>query len=559
MSLTRPRLVQAGTGAVGRTLHDKLADVISVTDFGAVGDGVTDDTTAVQNALAQAISAKKTLLFEGGTYLITDTLTVENSFSLKVKGVGERLTILNFSNATVDKVFWDLKPASSNTVFSDMQMHDVTGGTSICFKASEDLPDTDGYSHYKDELVRCRITNFKTGFLFTTTDPTDGTTHAFLSEPMFYHTRFKNNRTTIHMQNIQAVDLTMIGTDIENDDAGETYTFIKDDVGGDYKITGGSFVGKGIIYDAYQAAGSSSLWQASKLSFKDSRFECRATHTGTLFKPVASAFQTEGYIQLDGCSFLLFTQDLALVDFGGKTAINLNNCKCHSGTLTINLEPTTGITGALVGSYYKSYGSIVVTDSYGFKYDKQTTSSYGTYEERYTCPVEISNSINPPSGSYTLDDQDFMIPASENYHQRGVGLTPLMPRKLVYNIDRPGSSFTDIKFLLPFGASPTKLLMYKHPSVRSTDISYKLYAVKDNADWVLPGTFAVGTDAIQIADSVTTVNKAGYLEFAIDLTSSYFDAGTYFEAGKGTWLEGKMFLELSVGAGMNGFVGVEYI
>lgn len=42
----------AGTGAVSRTVQAKLRDTVSVKDFGAVGDGSTDDTTAFNDAAA---------------------------------------------------------------------------------------------------------------------------------------------------------------------------------------------------------------------------------------------------------------------------------------------------------------------------------------------------------------------------------------------------------------------------------------------------------------------------------------------------------------------------
>ena len=72
--------IQAGTGAVQRTVESKLQDMVSVKDFGAVDDGVADDTAAIQ----AAINAGKPVFMPSGEYLVSSVLrTVANvSFSL---------------------------------------------------------------------------------------------------------------------------------------------------------------------------------------------------------------------------------------------------------------------------------------------------------------------------------------------------------------------------------------------------------------------------------------------------------------------------------------------
>lgn len=58
---------QDGTGAVAQTVQTKLEQYVSVKDFGAVGDGVTDDLAAINAALAAA----KNVYFPAGTYLVS--------------------------------------------------------------------------------------------------------------------------------------------------------------------------------------------------------------------------------------------------------------------------------------------------------------------------------------------------------------------------------------------------------------------------------------------------------------------------------------------------------
>ncbi|QRG09808.1 hypothetical protein EZH22_23185 [Xanthobacter dioxanivorans] len=65
-------------GSVARTISQRLADRISVLDFGAVGDGRTDDTQAFQSAADAAAATGKTLFVPatGNGYRITDTIQI---------------------------------------------------------------------------------------------------------------------------------------------------------------------------------------------------------------------------------------------------------------------------------------------------------------------------------------------------------------------------------------------------------------------------------------------------------------------------------------------------
>ena len=77
--------VQAGAGAVARTVESKLRDTVSVKDFGAVGNGVADDTVAIQAAI-DATPVYGTTFFPAGTYIITATLNLKSNTGVDGQG-----------------------------------------------------------------------------------------------------------------------------------------------------------------------------------------------------------------------------------------------------------------------------------------------------------------------------------------------------------------------------------------------------------------------------------------------------------------------------------------
>mgnify|MGYP003624690181 CR=1 FL=1 len=83
------------TGAVTSNVEAKLQESVSVKDFGAVGDGVVDDTAAIQAAI-DGLSSGGTIFFPSGTYNHTG-LTIDNN-ALVFKG-NSRNVILEYTGA----------------------------------------------------------------------------------------------------------------------------------------------------------------------------------------------------------------------------------------------------------------------------------------------------------------------------------------------------------------------------------------------------------------------------------------------------------------------------
>lgn len=78
--------LQSGTGATTRTWNAKASDWLSVKDFGATGDGSTNDTAALNLALAAAYAAGKEVFIPAGTYIV-DESSSGSGYALLNRGV----------------------------------------------------------------------------------------------------------------------------------------------------------------------------------------------------------------------------------------------------------------------------------------------------------------------------------------------------------------------------------------------------------------------------------------------------------------------------------------
>jgi hypothetical protein len=81
---------EGSTGAVTRVLTARLQDYVSVKDFGAVGDGVADDTVAIQAAIN---SGSNKVIIPEGRYRTTASIIIPSDVA--VEGAGAGTTVID--------------------------------------------------------------------------------------------------------------------------------------------------------------------------------------------------------------------------------------------------------------------------------------------------------------------------------------------------------------------------------------------------------------------------------------------------------------------------------
>jgi hypothetical protein len=103
-------------GAINRSIHKKLADTVSITDFGALGDGVADDAIALNNAIAS-----------GATYIILPKPSVVYKFATSINLTNRNGVTIDDQGSTEAGSYPTIDVYHNNPVF------DCTGANSLNF------------------------------------------------------------------------------------------------------------------------------------------------------------------------------------------------------------------------------------------------------------------------------------------------------------------------------------------------------------------------------------------------------------------------------------------
>lgn len=137
---------------VSQSLQSRLDSYAVVTDFGATGDGVTDDTAAINRALNQLYCVqvnpqiRRSLFFPAGSYLVTDTIVIPSFARLYGEGANSSIINFNVQNWTAGTAYAEgvlVYYTANSTYYRSIQDVDTTVGappSAATFWTAESLP-----------------------------------------------------------------------------------------------------------------------------------------------------------------------------------------------------------------------------------------------------------------------------------------------------------------------------------------------------------------------------------------------------------------------------------
>ncbi|MEB6223708.1 glycosyl hydrolase family 28-related protein [Pantoea anthophila] len=116
-------------GSVSRTILERLDDSLSVKDFGAEGDGSTDDTAAIQALIDYASANGKCVFFPAGVYMVSQLVIKAKT---RMFGLGRASRLKRNSLNGLDLLYgvnsnalWGTTDANVTNFAHDVELHDM--------------------------------------------------------------------------------------------------------------------------------------------------------------------------------------------------------------------------------------------------------------------------------------------------------------------------------------------------------------------------------------------------------------------------------------------------
>jgi len=147
-------------------INSKIEETKSVKDFGATGDGVSDDTAAIQAAITYINTGKGLVYFPVGTYLFSTTLTLtENSTGLVGAGSGNCANLIPSVAAPTTLKYSGVGPAirvkGMNVKLEDFRLTSDTTRASLSFDITKPGIRIEAEDTASARCDRCQINNVR--------------------------------------------------------------------------------------------------------------------------------------------------------------------------------------------------------------------------------------------------------------------------------------------------------------------------------------------------------------------------------------------------------------
>jgi hypothetical protein len=442
------------------------------TAFGAKGDGVTDDTVAIQSALASLTQHPAVLWFPHGTYVITRPLSITGLSNITILGEDPLITTLSWNGPTGGTMLTLSGCNGFNIGRLTLDGRGSSGvGLEITWNESSNYYPTRNLIH--DSRMLSTATGIHTGWAGETT----------VERVHFDH----NTQAGLSLGDWNALNWNVVDCLFTDDAIGVTNTF----GAGAFNVTNSVFERSTVADVAIGNTGGFSL--RSNLSVNSKMF-LRTGMTGapaniilqgnTIYNPTSTPVETG----TPGSLLLLDNQFLDL-----NQGLNIIYSFCASRIHFISVGNTYAVTqpfGGYIGSYTsidEANGTVVTALPWAVPtevyipplshrqvFDVPPGSSSVELQAAINSAVAVGGIVHLPAGNYNIA-QTLEIPANANIAILGDGSIS----DLVVNRSLQGpaiSSFADTLQMDDFrfssySTSPTDALIELHiPDVPSTNV-----------------------------------------------------------------------------------------